>query len=494
MRRKIVVLCSIGVATFLLLLSTQALAIPAFSRTYGYGCSVCHSAFPKLNQAGESFRLSGYRQLEGMEVPPKVPPVKIGERLELPGTVPLSFSLTAGYNFTEIDNTLGNGSKNTNTASDFRSSQSSFNLTEFELMAGASLGRYLSFFLDAPLAETEIRQFFDPEVRRHGTKSTLEGPAVPDLAFIGFHNLLVPDLLNVKAGVIELPTAFSPMHRRLSFFPYLVYEATALDVIGRSGIDDFVSVPGVTSAETLEKNQFRLSKSQLGVQLFGRATPSLHKVSNLNVDYFVGVVNGNNTNTDNNNTKDLFGRLASTYTITNTTLTVGGFGYYSGNTLDSLTTQPSTAARYKDRLWRAGPDLSITLTKPISIDLYSQIFFAEDSNATGFGRKASWWGGFVGVDVKPLDPLVLYVRYDWINGRRFDDTGVTINAVSGETGPVRPRLWDVVVGAQYYLYENIRLMAEYRHGEKDLRPATPDVAQLKKTEENAVFVGFHLVF
>jgi len=493
MRRGIVVLCSIGVASVLLLLSTQALAIPAFSRTYGYGCSVCHSAFPKLNQAGESFRLSGYRQLEGQELPPKVPPVKLGERLELPGGVPLSFALTAGYNFTEIDTTLGDGSKNTNTAADFKRSQSSFNLTEVELMAGASLGRYLSFFLDAPLAETEIRQFFDPEVRRHGLKSKLEGPGIPELAFIGVHNILVPDLLNLKGGAMELPTAFSPMHRRLSYFPYLVYEATALDVIGRSGIDDFVSVSGA-SAEDLEKNQFRLSNSQIGVQLFGRATPSLHKVPDLSVDYFIGVVNGNNLNADNNKTKDLFGRLAATYTIADTTVTVGGFGYYSGNTLDNITTQPATAAAYKDRLWRAGPDISITLAKPIYIDLYSQILFAEDSDATGFGQKARWWGGFVQLDVKPLEQLVLYGRYDWINGRGYDDTGVTINAVSGETGPVHPRLWDVIVGAQYYLYENIRLMAEYRHGEKDLRPALSAVGQLKKTEENAVFVGFHLVF
>lgn len=493
MRRAITVLSSIGAASILLLLSTEASAIPAFSRAYGYGCSVCHAAFPKLNQAGESFRLSGYRQLEGQELPPKVPPIKIGERLELPGIIPISISLTAGYNFTEIDNTLGDGSKNTNTAADFKRSESSFNLTEFELMAGASLGRYLSFFLDAPLAETEIRQFFDPEVRRHGTKSKLEGPDIPELAFVGFHNILVPDLLNLKGGVIELPTAFSPMHRRLSFYPYLVYEATALDVIGRSGIDDFVSVPGA-SAEDLEKNQFRLSNSQIGVQLFGRATPSLHKVSDLYVDYFVGVVNGNNINTDNNKTKDVFGRLAATYTIANTTVTVGGFGYYSGNTLDNLTTHPTTGASYKDRLWRAGPDISITLAKPIYIDLYSQILFAEDSDATGFGRKASWWGGFAGLDVKPLEALVLYARYDWINGRRYDDTGVTINGVSGETGPVHPRLWDIVVGAQYFLYDNIRLMAEYRHGEKDLRPAIADVAQLKKTEENAVFVGFHLVF
>lgn len=493
MRRGTVVLSSLGVVSVLLLLSTEASAIPAFSRTYGYACSVCHSAYPKLNQAGESFRLSGYRQLEGQELTPKVPPIKIGERLELPGTIPLSFSLAAGYNYSEIQNTLGDGSKNTNTAPDFRSSLSSFNLTEVELMSGASLGKHLSFFLDFPLAETEITQFFDPEVRRHGVQSTLEGPGIPELAFVGVHNILLPDLLNIKGPVFELTTAFSPMHRRLSYFPFLVYEANALDVFSGSGIDDFVSVPGADE-EDLESNQFRLSNSQIGVQLFGRATPSLHKVPDLYVDYFVGVVNGNGLNADNNKTKDVFGRLAATYTIGNTTMTVGGFGYYSGNTLDSLTTNPATGAAYKSRLWLAGPDISITLPKPIYIDLYSQILFAEASNPTGFGQNASWWGGFVQVDVKPLDTLVLYARYDWINGQSFDDTGVTINGVSGETGPVNPRLWDVVLGAQYFLYENFKLIAEYRYGEKNLQPAAPSAEQLQKTVENAVYVGFQLVF
>ncbi len=476
-----------------LIVPMQAQAIPAFSRLYGLQCGACHSAYPALNSLGEGFRLSGYRQYAGGDLTPAVPPVKIGDRLELPGVVPLSVSLKAGYNFTEVDNTLGNGSKNSNTAATFKRSQSSFNLNEFEFLAGAPLGRHLSFFMDFALAETEIRQFFDPEVREKGTKSSLEGPSVPMLAFVGIHNILMPDLLNIKGGVIELPTAFSPEHRRLSFFPYLAYEATALDVISRKGIDDLVSVPGLTD-ENLESNQSRLSKTQLGVQLFGRATPSLHQVPALYLDYVVGVVNGNNINPDNNKTKDGFGRLAATYTVANTILTVGGFGYYSGNTLDSLTTIPTTSVGYKDRLWRAGPDISVTLTAPIYVNLFSQLLFAEDSNATGFGKHAKWWGGFVEADVKPLDQLVLYGRYDWISGRRFDDTGVTISGVAGSIGPVHPRLWDIVVGAQYFLWENFKLISEYRYGVKDLRPTISDVEQLKKTKENAVYAGFQIVF
>lgn len=488
--------CSLALMVgMVLLFPTKGWAIPAFSRLYGIQCGACHSAFPALNALGEGFRLSGYRRFAGGDLVPISPAVKIGDRLELPAVVPLSFSIEAGYNFTEINNTLGDGSKNTNTEPEFKRNQSSFNLTEFEIQAGAPLGAHLSFFLDAPLAETEIRQFFDPEVRQKGAKFKLEGPEVPELVFIGFHDIFVKNLLNLKAGVIELPTAFSPLHRRLSFFPYLVYEATALDVVSRRGIDDFVSVPGVDE-EGLEKNQFRLSKGQVGLQLFGRVTPSLHKIPGLYVDYVVGVVNGNNINTDNNKTKDGFGRLAFSYPILNTTLTVGGFGYYSGNTLDSLTSNPDfvNGAKYKDRLWRVGPDISLTLTEPIYVNLFSQILFGRDSDATGFGKAATWWGGFVQAEVKPLSELIVYARYDWINGDQFNDTNVTINGASGTIGPVNPRLWDAVVGAQYFLYENFKLTAEYRHGKKELRPDSQTVSQLKKTDEDAVFTGFRLAF
>ncbi|MBI3780152.1 MAG: hypothetical protein HY278_03710 [candidate division NC10 bacterium] len=206
------------------------------------------------------------------------------------------------------------------------------------------------------------------------------------------------------------------------------------------------------------------------------------------------MANGNNINTDNNKTKDVFGRLAVTYRTADITLTVGGFGYYSGNTVDSLTTNPENGTRYKDRLWRAGPDLTFTLNTPLYVNLYSQILFGEDSNATGFGKKATWWGGFVQAEIKPITELILYGRYDWIEGDRFDDTDVTINEVSGTIGPVKPRLWDVVVGAQYFLYENFKLIGEYRHGEKDLSPASPTIEQLKRTEEEAVFAGFRLAF
>ncbi len=96
--------------------------------------------------------------------------------------------------------------------------------------------------------------------------------------------------------------------------------------------------------------------------------------------------------------------------------------------------------------------------------------------------------------MKPINELILYRRYDWIRGDHYDDTGIMINGVNGSIGPVDPRLWDTVLGAQYFLYDNFKLIAEYRHGEKDLGSVPASVDQLKKTTENAVFTGVRLVF
>ncbi len=483
--------------SMVLLFPTKSWAIPAFARLYSLQCSTCHSAFPALNDLGEQFKMSGYRRFSKGDVIPVSPPVKIGERLELPAVLPLSIAVNAGFNFVQLNNTHIDGSRNPSTDPEFRRTSNSFDLNGMDIHAGAPLGPHLSFFLSFPIAGTDIRQFWDPDVKSKGTTSDIGGPSVPDLLYLGVHDIFIKDLLNVRAGISPLPLPFSPDANRLSLFPYLVYEAKALDVISTQGIDHFQQVGAVDLGE----HQFALAESQIGIHLFGRVTPALHKIPGLYVDYTVGVVNGDNVNPDNNKTKDGFARLAVTYPIEHLTMRLGGFGYYSGNILDSRTTIPGTESadgtggvHYKNRLWRVGPDISFTLSDPIYAKVFSQILFARDSNATGFGKAATSWGGFVQGEVKPLDQLIVYARYDWINGDRFNDSNVTINGVSGTTGLVHPRLWDTVVGAQFYLYQNFKLFAEYRYGEKRLRPGASSNEDLGKTTENAVRTGFHIGF
>src|SRR6185436_18676159 len=103
------------------------------------------------------------------------------------------------------------------------------------------------------------------------------------------------------------------------------------------------------------------------------------------------------------------------------------FGYYSGNTLDSHTTNEDTGLAYTNRLVRAGVDLKIAWEQPIYFDVFGQFLWGRDSNATGLGEEAKWRGGFVQLDLKPSEDFVLYGRYDWIDGDKYDDTDVTLN-------------------------------------------------------------------
>lgn len=62
----------------LLLLPSQLLAVPAFSRRYETSCATCHMAFPRLNAVGESFRLNGYRFVNDEQYR-KIQPVELGD-------------------------------------------------------------------------------------------------------------------------------------------------------------------------------------------------------------------------------------------------------------------------------------------------------------------------------------------------------------------------------------------------------------------------------
>jgi hypothetical protein len=66
----------IAVAALLLIVATDVLAVPSFTRQTGRSCSACHTVFPELTQYGREFKLSGYTdgdKLERKEFPLNVP-------------------------------------------------------------------------------------------------------------------------------------------------------------------------------------------------------------------------------------------------------------------------------------------------------------------------------------------------------------------------------------------------------------------------------------
>ncbi len=71
--------------------TTPAHAIPAFARKYQTSCARCHTAYPKLNSYGESFKLRGYQTLGEEQVDVDVIDTN-DPLLDLPADLPLSFS------------------------------------------------------------------------------------------------------------------------------------------------------------------------------------------------------------------------------------------------------------------------------------------------------------------------------------------------------------------------------------------------------------------
>jgi mono/diheme cytochrome c family protein len=53
--------------------NSNAEAIPAWSRKYNADCTLCHSAWPRLNRTGYLFRRLGYRMPQEVDAPRKKP-------------------------------------------------------------------------------------------------------------------------------------------------------------------------------------------------------------------------------------------------------------------------------------------------------------------------------------------------------------------------------------------------------------------------------------
>ena len=215
----------------LLVFPPSASAIPAFARRYGMSCSTCHDAWPHLNQAGVSFMLSGYRRLNGRELTLSEKDLELARgALSIPAIPPLSIVGQFGYDYQKVWRKASNGTNATRRGS-------GFDLNELELLAGAPLGKNLSFFLDEELFETEIENRTGPgEANETGSRRDLtfetEGPGAPGMAMLIWNSLLPQsvaplDSLNIIGGINELPLGFSPEQVQ-DFTPTPMTLATAM--------------------------------------------------------------------------------------------------------------------------------------------------------------------------------------------------------------------------------------------------------------------------
>jgi hypothetical protein len=170
------------------LLPDRAGAIPVFARKYGFNCTMCHSAFPRLNDFGQRYREGGYA----------VPGQGAMETTIMDGGVPLAARTSLGYDY---DRSGAEGS---------RSTLSRFEIGGLDLLAAGLLSGRIGFFVAYPPQ-------FESAPGVAGQTGSIESANV-------LFGLMDRRRLTLRAGRFEPAyTAFSDK-RRLSFSPYEIYD------------------------------------------------------------------------------------------------------------------------------------------------------------------------------------------------------------------------------------------------------------------------------
>jgi hypothetical protein len=476
------------------LYAPTASGVPSYTRQFGVACGSCHTMWGSLNVAGATFRLSGYRAMNGKDLTPTEKPIEIGDgALTIPGTFPASLITGTGVEWRQEVRRPSDPAAGTITRNGAQ-----LTVMDSSIFLTAPLGKHVAFFIEFPMFESKAWEFTptgpgeanDPT--RGGLVLATEKP-VFEVAKFWFNNLLgdaVPrDSVNLLAGITHMPLAYPSGKVRLAVNQYLVYERRALDYISPVRVDELFN-----SGETAER-VFRLGEPQglvevNGMLVPGNAVTDVGKRSTFWMEYHLGAANGSNSASDGNVAKGLYGRFVMRWY----NQSLGVFAFYSPDIMDAGMRQDLSVAGATvikgnggpDKTVRVGPDATLSLAPlGVPLSLENCVMYNSESSPTGYGKTFTWIGGFHQLNWFPVKKAVLYGRYDWVNGRKFDD------GPAGGFTQAKPKEWDVVAGTQYVLLENLKLIAEYRHHAFEDQAATPRVAKL--TDDGVTFramVGF----
>jgi opacity protein-like surface antigen len=470
-------------------LSDEGRAVTSYSRRYNLSCSVCHSTWGALNGTGASFKMSGYRAINGKDLTPAENDIDIaGGSLAIPRTSPFSILTGFGADLRRERREAADGSAAERTGSTLA-------LSDASVFISSPVGRHLSVFVEFPMYFNEAWEYTPTGPAEANDISAVRNikfkheKEIFEVAKFWWNNLIpgTPrDSVNLLFGISHPPLAASSGKVRLSVNQYLVYERRALDLISPRIVtpdheDNLLS-------EDESGYLFRLSKPQVffevnGILAPGKDVTEISKRNTFWIEYHLGVSNGSNDHNDNNNAKDFYGRFVARYF----SQSVGVFAYHSSDTYDDtlrgdifIGNGGILSGRWAGNgMLRIGPDLTLNLAPlgfPITIQ--NQYMYNRESDPTGFGKEFKWNGGFHQVNWRISNKAVLYDRYDWIRGNHFDDTASTVLGVSGITKS-EPREWAMVAGLHYLVSQNLKLIGEYRHHEFEDRAAVPNKARLE---------------
>ena len=468
----------------LVFFAPAAQAVPSYSRRYAVECSTCHTMWGALKREGVTFRLSGYRAINGKDVKPESEDIEYGKGITMPSTLPLSFITGVGVDARREKRNAADGSSQTATGSTIALEDASIFLT-------SPVGKHFSAFVEFPMYETKSWEFTPTgqfEANNTSTSKHIqfesEKPTF-EVAKFFWNNVagdaLPRDSFNILGGITHLPLGYASGKVRLSVNQYLIYERRALDYISPNRVAD---VLGEADDYLFKLGEPQILTEVMGMLTFGKPVTDVSKADTFWAEYHLGVSNGSNDKADNNTQKDIYGRWVMRYKAQS----LGFTGYWSADTYDdklrdnaSIAANPvgiMSGAQNRNRMQRLGVDFTLSAGPwGIPVWLENQYMSNREDNPTGFNQSFKWQGGFDQLNWQWSKTSIAYARYDWVKGDNINDTTVFMNGVHGVTNST-PREWDVVAGFQHLLDQNIKLIAEYRHHAFEDRATTPNVSKL----------------
>jgi len=163
----------------------KGLAVPLFARKYGAPCSLCHLAFPRLNQYGMDFRQRGFR-MEGDK----------GQSPWEAKEFPISLIASTGLQFLRTEEADSTGKRTSFTTVRYEQN-------EVEFHTAGTLGPNLTFHFDNGFAE--------------GAGSVLTSGQ----AWLQFDDLAKNGVLNLKAGIFDAELPYLSDPRRTTLNEYI---------------------------------------------------------------------------------------------------------------------------------------------------------------------------------------------------------------------------------------------------------------------------------
>jgi hypothetical protein len=336
--------------------------------------------------------------------------------------------------------------------------------------------------MEFPMFESKAWEFTPtgPGEANDRTRGNLALPTespVFEVAKFWWNNLLgdgAPrDSVNLLGGITHLPLAYPSGKVRLAVNQYLVYERRGLDYISPTKLSEMFS-------PEVEARVFRLGEPQGMVEVNGMIVPGapvtdVGKRQTFWMEYHAGVTNASNSVSDGNASKGIYGR----YVMRWYNQSLGVFGFWAGDISDDQMRREGQAAgvmsgrRAANATVRAGPDATLSLAPlGIPLSLENCVLYNRESDPMGYGKDFVWTGGFHQLNYAASPRGIAYARYDWINGKKYDDT------TAGGVTRADPHEWDVIAGVQYLVLQNVKLVAEYRHHEFEDRAGAPRPAKL----------------